>query len=298
MTKVLILGSNGLLGQNLVKRFTDQFQVVAASLEPESYLANIPVKYFPLDLKSRSDTYKKIEKIKPDIIINAAAYTNVDGCEEDRENCWLVNVHAVENILDVADRINAIFVQVSTDYVFDGERGDYREIDAPNPRGNYARSKLAAENIIRESNVEYLIVRTQVLFGYGVNVRPNFALWVWDNLRQQKPIRVVTDQIGNPTYAPDLAEGIYRLLDQETYGLFHISGPDQISRYDFAVEIAHTFDLDASLITPITTEELNQKAPRPMNSTFKIDKLVNYTGWEPDPLNIALERFKKELETK
>ncbi len=298
MAKVLILGCNGLLGQNLVKRFGKTFQVIGASLEEESFLPEFPGKYLQIDLTNRSQTYAKIEKIKPDVIINAAAYTNVDDCEDDRENCWQVNVHAVENVLDMADVLKSVFVQVSTDYVFDGQYGNYREIDPPSPRGNYARSKLAAENIIRESNVEYLIVRTQVLYGYGIQVRPNFALWVWSNLRQGNRIRVVTDQIGNPTYAPDLAEGIYRLLEKQIYGLFHISGPDQISRYDFAVMIARTFGLDESLIQPITTDELQQKAPRPTNSTFKIDKLVNYTGWEPDALEKALQRFKKELEDK
>jgi dTDP-4-dehydrorhamnose reductase len=177
--------------------------------------------------------------------------------------------------------LQTALVQISTDYVFDGEYGNYRESDPPNPRGNYARSKLAAENIIRAGNVEHLIARTQVLFGTGQRVRPNFATWVIEQLRQGKKINVVTDQIGCPTYAPDLAEGIYRLLQNQAYGIFHISGADCLSRFDFAVKIARIFNLDEELIIPITTEVLRQKAPRPMNSTSREREAHAQASWAP-----------------
>ena len=146
------------------------------------------------------------------------------------------------------------------------------------------------------SDLEYIIARTQVLFGTGKNIRPNFVTWVVNQLSQKKKIRIVDDQIGSPTYAPDFCEAIDRLLQNEAYGLFHVSGAEIISRYDFALKIAEVFDLDASLIERIKTEDLKQKAPRPMNSAFKIYKLINYTGWEPHSLTEALQLLKKELQ--
>ncbi len=294
MQTVLIFGSNGLLGQNLVRRFKNHYHVLGSSVEQDNFLEALKVEYRAVDLTNRLQTRRLLEDVKPDIIINAAAFTDVDGCEEHREICWGVNVHAIENILESSVAFKPILIHISTDYVFDGEDGLYREIDKPNPRGNYARSKLAAENIILSGSLEYIIVRTQVLYGMGNKVRPNFVTWVVKQLQEGKTIKVVTDQIGSPTYAPDLAEAIVRLLENEAYGLFHVSSPDQISRYDFARKIAEVFELDASLIQPIETSELEQKAPRPRNSSFKIDKLFNYTGWEPDSVEKALIRFRKE----
>lgn len=296
MQKLLIFGSNGLLGQNLVKRFIDEFNIFAASLEADNYIPDLIGQYDSLDFSNRSQTKELIERIKPDVIINAAAFTNVDACEDEREKCWAANVRAVENILESAGPYKPVLVHISTDYVFDGFDGPYRETDQPNPRGNYARSKRAAENIIQSGNLEYLIIRTQVLYGTGRNVRPNFVTWLIDQLGSGKKARIVDDQIGNPSYAPDVSEAIFRLLAKKRYGLFHVSSPDSVSRYDFARLICQVFDLDEELIERTTSDQFVQKAPRPMNSSFVIDKLVNYTGWEPHKVHDALILLKKELE--
>ncbi len=182
--------------------------------------------------------------------------------------------------------------------MFDGEDGHYTEDDIPNPQGNYARSKYNAEKVVQNCDLEYIIARTQVLFGTGVNIRPNFVTWVIDQLSQKKKIRIVDDQIGTPTYAPDFCEAVDRLLQNEAYGLFHVSGAEIISRYDFALKIAEVFDLDATLIERIQTEDLKQKAPRPKNSSFKIYKLINYARWEPHSLTEALQLLKKDLQKK
>ncbi|RLD16108.1 dTDP-4-dehydrorhamnose reductase [candidate division KSB1 bacterium] len=296
MHKILIFGSNGLLGQNLIRHFHNKHEIFGASFENENYIAEYNFPYYTVNLTDRLGVADLINDLQPTIIINAAAYTNVDGCEEDPETCWNVNVRGVENIIDACGIIKPILVHVSTDYVFDGEDGPYTEDDIPNPQGNYARSKYNAELVVSGSNLEYIIARTQVLFGAGKRVRPNFVTWVIDQLSHKKKIRIVDDQIGTPTYAPDFCEAIDRLLQKEAYGLFHVSGKDIISRYDFAVKIAEVFDLDASLIERIKTKDLNQKAPRPMNSSFKIYKLINYSGWEPHSLTKALKLLKKELQ--
>ena len=296
MSKILIFGSNGLLGQNLIKHFYAKHELFGSSFETENYIPEYDFPYFAMNLTDRLGVADLINKIQPDIVINAAAYTNVDGCEDDPETCWNVNVRGVENIIDACGMLKPILVHVSTDYVFDGEGGPYTEDDVPNPQGNYARSKYNAEKAVTASDLEYIIARTQVLFGTGKNIRPNFVTWVVNQLSQKKKIRIVDDQIGSPTYAPDFCEAIDRLLQNEAYGLFHVSGAEIISRYDFALKIAEVFDLDASLIERIKTEDLKQKAPRPMNSAFKIYKLINYTGWEPHSLTEALQLLKKELQ--
>jgi len=298
MQKVLILGANGLLGQNFIKRFQDTYEIVASSVEGECYSEIDGLNYQQADLTKRMQIQGLIADTKPDIIINTAAYTNVDGCEDHQKDCWNVNVHAVENILESNFRKKPLLVQISTDYVFDGEQGYYREIDPTNPRGNYARSKMAAENIIRAAELEYLIVRIQVLYGFGRRIRLNFVTWVVDQLSKGKTIHVVDDQIGNPTYAPDVCEGVFRLLQKQAYGLFHISGAETLSRYDFALKIAQVFNLDQARIQRCKTAQLRQKSPRPMDSSFVLDKLINNTGWEPHDVESALKLFKIELRGK
>ncbi|MBD3225187.1 MAG: dTDP-4-dehydrorhamnose reductase [Caldithrix sp.] len=295
MTKVLIFGSNGLLGQNLNRKFVGEFSVFGASNEDRNFIKNANISYQKVDVANRAQVKFIIEDIEPQIIINAAAYTNVDDAEKEREACWNVNVRGVENIIESAAEFKPIFVQISTDYVFDGNEPPYRETDEPNPQGNYAQSKLAAEKVVQSGSLEYLIVRTQILFGHGNKIRPNFVTWLIDELQNGKKARIVNDQIGTPSYAPDVAEAILQLLQAEAYGLFHVSNPDSLSRHEFAMKIADIFQLDMQLIEEITTQQLKQKSPRPMNSSFVIDKLVNYTNWEPNTIDKCLQLMKKEL---
>ncbi len=296
MKKVLIFGANGLLGQSIVKKFSEDYDIIASSIEKDSFVPALNGEYRQLDLTDRAATRDFIEEVKPDIIINTAAFTDVDGCEDYRDLCWEVNVRGVEYIIEGAARLRPIIVHISTDYIFDGDDPPYSENDKPNPRGNYARSKLASENIVRGSELEYQIIRTQILFGIGHRVRFNFVTWVIDQLQKENTIRIVHDQVGNPTYAPDCSEAIFRLLQKKAFGTYHVSGPESISRYDFALKIAKVFELDERLIERISSDELDQKAPRPYNSTFVIDKLVNYADWTPHTLDEALKLLRKEMQ--
>ncbi|MBN1406522.1 MAG: dTDP-4-dehydrorhamnose reductase [Calditrichaceae bacterium] len=295
MSKMLIFGSNGLLGQSLIRRFAPEFDIIGASIESENYNKNIEMVYQPIDMAVRSDMHEFLSDIQPDIIINAAAYTDVDKCEIEREQCWNANVRAVENIVESNLNPKTTIIHLSTDYVFDGDNPPYREKDKPNPRGNYARSKMASENVISAKHFEYLIIRTQVLYGIGNRLRPNFVTWVINQLKNNKKIFVVTDQIGNPTYNHDVSESIYRLLKTKNFGIFHVSGSESISRYDFALKIAEVFNLNNKLIESTITNRLEQKAPRPANSTFVLDKLYNNIGWLPNNAESGLKLLKKEL---
>lgn len=295
MKKALILGSNGLLGQSLVQKFSSDFKIVGVSIEGDNNITNIDMDYYQVDIINRPEMHRFLDEIQPDIVINAAAYTDVDNSEKEGELCWNTNVRAIENVIESKLNPKSILIQISTDYVFDGTEPPYRELDKPNPRGNYARSKMAAENIVKSSHFEYMIIRTQVLYGTGNRVRQNFVTWVVNQLKAGKKIKVVTDQIGNPSYTHDVSEAIYRLLNSENYGLFHVSGNEIISRYDFALKIADIFNLDKDLIESITTNRLEQEAPRPINSTFVLDKLYNNINWLPHDVESGLRLLKEEL---
>jgi len=293
--KVLIFGSNGLLGQSLVKKFAGEYEITGAAAEDTNYISSVEMDYHKIDIANRAQSQQLLNNISPDLIINAAAYTNVDKSEIERELCWNVNVRGVENIVESGLGGKSTFVHISTDYVFDGSVPPYRETDRPNPKGNYARSKMASENIVKSSDFEYMIIRTQVLYGTGNNVRLNFVTWVIDQLTKGETIKIAFDQVGKPTYAPDVSEAIYRLLNEKCFGLYHVSGKESINRYDLALKIAKVFDLDKNLIESISTKELKQLAPRPMNSSFILDKLYNNIGWLPHDVDSGLQLLKEEL---
>lgn len=296
MTKLLITGANGLLGQALVRRFSKTCHVIGCDLSDEYFDPDEPVhEYLRLDLTRRNDVLRHFSVLRPEIVINAAAYTDVDKSETDREKAWNINVKTLEILEEGCKSFRPLFIHISTDYVFDGNSGPYRESDPTKALGFYGMTKLAAEKIVRQGELEYIIARTMVLYGTGKKVRPNFATWVIDQLQNNKQINVVDDQIGNPTLVDDLAEGIFRLIEKEEYGLFHIAGNQVVSRYDFAMEIAKVFNLDASLINRTNSSEFKQQAPRPVNSAFVLDKLNNAIDWLPGNLNEALMKLKKQM---
>jgi dTDP-4-dehydrorhamnose reductase len=270
MKRILICGANGLLGQRLSLMLSTQndYEVLSTSIERSFVFDNLLFDYNQLDITSRSDVKSLISSYQPDIIMNAAAATNVDWCESNREEAWKANVTAVENLAEAARKVGAKLIHVSTDYVFDGKHGPYDENAQPNPIGYYGKTKLASENAIITAEIPHTILRTIVLYGSGIGIKTNFALWVINNLKAGKQISVVDDQLGNPTFVSDLAMAMIKAFELDRNGLFHVGGGNHISRYDFALEAAGVFGLDASLIKRIKTTDLKQASPRPMVSGF------------------------------
>ncbi|HEY6192392.1 MAG TPA: dTDP-4-dehydrorhamnose reductase [Bacteroidota bacterium] len=268
--RVLITGSNGLLGQKVVEILSrsNNYNLLLTSRQEHSVFQDELLTYRRLDASDRPEVRKVLDEFEPEVIINTAAMTNVDQCETDREAAWRANVVSVENLVNSAKLVGSHLIHISTDYVFDGQNGPYIELDRPNPVSYYGRTKLASENIIRTSGIPSTIIRTMILYGSGYNVKVNFALWVLKNLIDGKPIRVVDDQIGNPTLADDLAFAIIKVMELERSGLYHISGSDLVSRYDFALTLAEVFEFNKKLITPVKSSALKQAATRPMKSGF------------------------------
>jgi len=199
----------------------------------------------------------------PQVIVNTAAFTNVDDCETDRSMAWQVNVTLVETLARLARVTDAHLVHFSTDYVFDGAKGPYTEVDIPSPINYYGKTKLAGENACLSSGADATVVRTNVVYGPGTS-RIDFVHWVLMNIESKTEMRIVTDQISNPTYVDDLAEAVTRIIMRKRTGLYHVGGSDYVSRFDFAKRIADFFKLDSSMMTPITTAELHQPARRPL----------------------------------
>lgn len=218
-----------------------------------------------VDITDRAALKDAVMRFMPDAIVNAAAMTNVDACELEKQLAWTLNVTVVEHLVRVARATDSMLVHLSTDYVFDGENGPYTETDTPSPINYYGKSKLAGENAITTAGIDHAILRTNVVYG-PPSARPDFAQWVIKALDAEKPITVVTDQYSNPTYVEDLAMAIIRAVERKKTGLYHVAGADYLSRYEFARQIATFFKSNPDLIKPITTEELGQAAKRPLKA--------------------------------
>lgn len=292
--RILVVGANGMLGQRIVKFYSEQDNtaILGCSIEAEAVYNNAD--YITCDISKRESIKKIVYDFYPDVIINAAAYTNVDKSESERELAWKINVKGVEYLAEMCRVIDAHLIHISTDYIFDGTKGPYNEKDTPNPLGYYGRTKLASENALKISGAVNTILRTNVLYG-AANSRPDFVRWVVNSIRSGNQIRIVTDQINNPTFIDDLVQAISKVIEFNKQGIYNIGGKEFLSRYDFTLKIADYFNLDKSFITPIRTSELNQPAPRPLKSGLLILKAQTELEYYPHSITESLAAMKKEL---
>jgi dTDP-4-dehydrorhamnose reductase len=293
--RILIIGSNGMLGQRLVEFYLKDAstEIFCASVEDESFFKN--VEYRKTDITNKSEIKSLIRAFYPDVIVNAAAYTNVDKCESEKDLAYKINAFAVESLAKLAFAYNAHLIHISTDYVFDGTSGPYTETDKVNPISYYGRTKLAGENAVIASNVKYTIIRTNVLYGPAKYGRMDFVKWVVSSLRQGKQISIVSDQINNPTYIDDLVSGINSVAIHAREGIYNIGGYELLSRYSFTLRIADYFHLDKSLINPIETISLNQPAKRPLKSGLVNLKAETEIEYKPYELEATFRLMQEEL---
>jgi dTDP-4-dehydrorhamnose reductase len=292
--RVLVIGSNGMLGQTIVKLAKDKnFTILAASNEDTSYLDDFM--YVKIDISDELQVADLILNTKPEFIINTAAYTNVDKSETEKELAEKINVKGVEYLARYANKASSHLIHISSDYVFDGKNGPYTEMDNPNPIGFYGLTKLLGEQVIEKNTSLYTIIRTNVLYGPAKYGRPDFVKWVYNNLKDNKSINIVTDQINNPTYLIDIASAIITIIENNIVGLFNIGGKEFLSRYDFTLRIADFYNLDKSLINPILTEDLRQPAPRPLKSGLINAKAKSIFNYSPLEIEESLKEMKEEL---
>jgi dTDP-4-dehydrorhamnose reductase len=296
--KVLITGSNGLLGQHLLPLFVqdEQYEVIAACRGVNRLPVQNGYTYESVNLRNAVSAQQLLEKHRPDIVIHAAAMTQVDECERNKDACWDTNVAATRYLIQAAEKYNAYFLFLSTDFIFDGLEGPYAE-DAPaNPLSYYGSSKVAAERLVKNSKVPWAIVRTVLVYGTAVDMqRSNIITWVKNNLQQGKKIKVVDDQWRTPTLVQDLAEGCKLVADKRSTGVYHISGKEMLSPYEMAVQTAQFFKLDHRLIEKVNAKTFVQPAKRPAKTGFVIDKAVQELGYQPHSFAEGLEIVAKEI---
>jgi len=267
MKRILVTGASGLLGSKIVKLAEQSLEVIPTHNTRSFFKDSIK-----LDITNRTEVFQVTAKIKPDVVIHVAAETRVDQCEKNREEAWKVNAKGTKNVAVACGKIKARLIYVSTDYVFDGEKGVYFESDEPNPVNYYGWTKLKGEEFVRENCQDYVIARPSVLYGWH-SWKTNFALWVMESLRRKEPITVVDDHYNSPTLADNLAEALLEIAETDLNGIFHTAGSERINRYEFAVKIAKNFDLDANMIKPVKMSELKMWiAKRPRDSSLCIIK--------------------------
>lgn len=302
MRKILITGSNGLLGQKLVCALLKRSDVniIATSSGANRMITTVGYVYESLDITNKNDVEAVFLKHKPDFVINTAAMTNVDACESKRDECWNINVNAVQHMVDVITEkhLSTHLIHLSTDFIFDGTKGsEYLETDTPNALSHYAASKLEAENILQKSTIKWAIARTIIVYGIVDNMsRSNIVLWAKDALTKGQKINVVDDQFRSPTLAEDLADGCILIADKSAKGVFHLSGKETMSILDLVYKVADYWKLDKSLITPSKSNTLNQPAKRPPYTGFIIEKAKRELGYNPHSFMEGLEILDKQLQ--
>ena len=279
---ILITGSNGLLGQQLsataIKR---GLSVQCADKDDAVNREN----FVQLDLTDEDAVLSACKRLRPDTIINCAAITDVDLCERDKELASSVNSEAALYLAKSSKTIGAHLIHVSTDYVFDGKKGLYREEDEPTPINHYGTSKLQGETYVKSTAKSWSIARTSVLFGWGREKRPNFATWVIKGLRNRNRLNVVTDQLASPTLNTNLAEMLLELAERRLQGIYHLAGSDRIDRFSMAIKIADEFYLDKTLLTPVNSDSINWFARRPKDSSLNVEKATRELQSKPMSLD-------------
>ena len=296
--KALVTGANGLLGQKLYLLLTkqDNTEVVACSkgVNKNSFIST---NYLELDITDKISVNKVLNEVYPDIVINTAAMTNVDQCESEKEGCWEINVSGVANLIEACKDNGTFLIHLSTDFIFDGSAGPLDESAEPNPVNYYGESKLAGEKLIMDSDIDWAIARTVLVYGLiPAMSRSNIILWVKQSLEQGKDINVVDDQWRTPTLAEDLAMGCLLIAKKRAKGVFNISGKDFLTPYQMAMKTAEFFNLDTSLIHKTDSNRFTQPAKRPLITGFIIKKAEDELNYYPHTFEEGLSILADQID--
>jgi dTDP-4-dehydrorhamnose reductase len=285
--KYLVTGSSGLIGNQLVYDLEKSGEIVYSCYNDIKPVYGIPTK---LNLLNFKDIPKIFKKIQPDVIIHSAALTDVEKCEIELELANSLNVKATEVIAKEVEKINSYLMYISTDYVFDGRSGFYKETDPTNPLNNYGKTKLLGEKIIENKTCKWSIIRTSTPFGTH-SFKKTFPVWVYENLKINKKINILDDQLTSPTYVPNLSKMILEIISRSLEGIFHLSGSTKISRFEFAKMIATKLNLDLSLLNPVKIDTMAWKANRPVDSSLDVSKINTILKIKPYTIKQSLDDY-------
>ena len=290
--KILITGSNGLLGQKIVAQLLRREIQFVATSQGENRNSDCPAEFYQsLNITNKKEVIVVLENSNATHLIHTAAITNVDECESNPELCNNVNMKGTRNLVEQAKKQNIHFQLVSTDFVFDGEKGNYKEEDEVNPLSVYAKSKGEGEKMLVESDYSnWSIVRTIIVYGIGNNLsRSNLLVWAKSALTKGDTMNIVDDQFRAPTWADDLAWGCIRICELHKNGIFHLSGPKTYSIYNIVQVIADYYNLSMENVNKIKTASLNQPAKRPPKTGFDLSKSIKELGYSPKSIQETLD---------
>lgn len=290
---ILVTGANGFLGYYLVQQLLDQEFNVIASGKGESRLpfnTRHNFTYVQMDFTDPYRVHDVFEEFRPEVVIHAGAMSKPDECELQQWQAYLVNVEGTVTMLMNAAEWESFFIFISTDFVFDGEKGMYTEEDSPAPVNYYGKTKKEAEDAVKEYEFDWAIVRTVLVYGKPALTRSNILTIVKEKLEKGESYNVVDDQIRTPTYVEDLAKGIVQIMQKKATGIFHLSGKDILTPYQMACKTADYLGLDKNLINRVTAAQFTQPAKRPLKTGFIIDKAKSRLGFDPASFDEGLKK--------
>jgi len=287
--KVLVTGASGLVGS----RVLGELKKSRGFRTEGTYLRKPAGNLLRLDITDKRETERLITQLKPDIIVHAAALTNVDYCEEYPKDAFRINVEGTRNVVNSARTVGGKVVYLSTDFVFNGKHGPYSEDDATDPVNYYGKTKLEGEQLVGE--IGHLVVRTTVVYGWEQGSK-NFLMQAVGRLTAGSELKAAVDQYGSPTLADNLAEAIVELIKEKKNGIYNIVGRDVLNRYEFALKIAQRFGLDERFVKPVSTSSLHQKAVRPKKAGLRCDKALRELKTKLLSADEGLRRAKRQME--
>ncbi|MGI4759062.1 MAG: SDR family oxidoreductase [Janthinobacterium lividum] len=298
--KILLTGSNGLLGQKLVALLHQApgVELVATARGANRLATSYPTLHFmPLDVTDAAQVQQVLAQQQPSHVIHTAAMTQVDDCELNKGDCWAQNVTAVAHLATACAQLNVHLTHLSTDFIFNGAEALLSEEAVPDPISHYGASKLAAEQVVQgTAGLRWAIARTVLVYGTTIaGGRSNLVLWVYNSLRNQQKIKVVADQWRTPTLAEDLAQGCWLLAQQSAQGIFHLSGRELLTPYQMAQQVAATFQLDETLLEQVDIQTFSQPARRPPRTGFRINKAERELGYQPHSFAEGLALVQHQL---
>lgn len=297
--RILLTGTNGLVGQKIKKELAGKKQVdlLATSLHPEVNPLQADYHFTTLDITRTDEAEELIRRFEPHVLINSAAQANVNRCEQNKAQCLHVNTEAVYGLTRLANKYNLHLIQLSSDFVFDGLRTDYQEDDEARPVNYYGLAKKEAEDYIIKHASKWSIVRTILVYGYvpAMN-RHNLVSWVYQSLKNGNNIRLVNDQYRMPTLGEDLAWAVGQMVLKKKTGIYHICGRELMSIEEIARQVALFFSLDPHLIRPVSSAQLNEPARRPPKSGFNLFKAEKELDYMPHSFEEGLKIIDKQTD--
>ena len=295
--KVLITGLPSLLGTGLITTAPKRFHLTGTYLtSPPSRLGNTGIKLLPLNVTEKAAIAEVIQIVKPTIIIHLAAVSDIDYCQKHRSEAEAVNLAGTRNVVEAAKKADCYLIFMSSVMVFDGRKGDgYDEEDKPQSLNVYGQTKLAAEELVKQSNLKWLIVRLTTLYGWQPKrARLNPISWMLNELAADRKLEMVTDRYTNPIDNLTASKAIWQLIDKKLTGIYHIGGQDVVSRYEWAKAVARVFGYSTKLITPVTSGVFTSLAPRPKYAILKTERIEKAIGYRPPNLVEGLQGMSKK----